>query len=391
LRVYREAGFRESFGVVRMTPSTRILLIEDDQVDRLACRREFARQSGAFECIEVDTGAEGLRLARTAQPSCIILDYRLPDMSGLEVLTELGAIGGGEVGPPPVVMLTGANDVAVAVEAIPRGARDYILKDSERHYLKLLPAVVDRALRERRLAADKQRTEIALAHAHRLITAGELAAALAHELNQPLAAITTFSEACKQQLKRGIVDRQKLLHNAEQISLQAQRAGQTIRELRAFLTKSETQRAALDLNQLIISTRDLIAAEARTSGIEIKLDLPGALPPVRAAPVHIEHALLNLMQNAIEAIRGAGMRSGRITLSTHGGEVARVTVRDTGPGIDAEIVRSIFEPFYTTKPEGLGMGLAISRSIVEAHDGQLWVEPAKGGGTVFHFTLPFAI
>lgn len=373
-----------------MTSPARILLIDDDQVDRLACRRAFARQAGAFDFVEADTGAEGVRLARSEPPSCILLDYRLPDMNGLEVLAKLRGPAADESNAPPVVMLTGANDVALAVEAMRCGARDYILKDTDRHYLDLLPAVVDRALRERRLATDKQRTESALAHAHRLITAGELAAALAHELNQPLAAIATFSEACTQQLKRGNADRQKLLHNAEQISLQAQRAGQTIRELRAFLTKTETQRTVLDLNQLIRSTCNLIAAEARARAVAITFDLAEKLPPVRVARVHVEHVLLNLVQNAIEAIRGAAMPDGTVTLSTRGGKVAHVSVRDTGPGIDAEIMQSIFEPFYTTKAEGLGMGLAISRSIVEAHDGQLWAEPAAGGGTVFHFTLPFA-
>jgi two-component system, LuxR family, sensor histidine kinase DctS len=372
-----------------MATSSRILLIEDDQVDRLACRRAFASRPGAFDFLEADTGAEGVHLARSEQPSCVLLDYRLPDMNGLEVLAQLGDGIGGGIDPPPVVMLTGANDVAVAVEAMRRGARDYLLKDAEHRYLELLVAVVERVLQERRLITDKQRAEVALVHAHRLITAGELAAALAHELNQPLTAITTFSAACAQQLNHTTIDRQKLRRNVEQIALQAQRAAQTIRELRAFLTKGEARRAPMDLNQLIRSTTELVEAEARARGVEITLDLADALPPVRAARVHIEHVLLNLVQNAMDAIQGGGARTGTITVATRGGEVARISVRDDGPGFDAETAARIFEPFYTTKADGLGMGLAISRSIIEAHEGALEAE-SLDGGAVFRFTLPFA-
>lgn len=373
-----------------MTSSTRILLIEDDQVDRLACRRAFLRQPGTFEFIEADSGAEGVQLARTERPSCVLLDYKLPDMNGLDVLTELDGIASGEAASPPVVMLTGANDVAVAVEAMRRGAQDFLLKDTEGRYLELLPTVVERTLRELRLVAEKHRAEIALAHAYRLITAGELAAALAHELNQPLAAITTFSEACAQYLNREKLDRKKLQYNIEQIALQAQRAGQTIGELRAFLTKGDVQKSAIDLNLLVRSTCDLIAAEARAHGIAIVLDLSDTLPPVRAARVHVEHVLLNLIQNAIEAMHDAGTRNPQVTISTHRGDAADVDVRDNGPGLAAEAVEHIFEPFFTTKAKGLGMGLAICRNIIKSHDGKLWVEPAEGGGAVFHFTLPFA-
>lgn len=373
-----------------MSTTTRILLIEDDQVDRLACRRAFASRPHAFEFLEADTGAEGVQLARSEQPSCVLLDYRLPDMSGLEVLTELSGSVARGIDPPPVVMLTGANDVAVAVEAMRRGARDYLLKDAERHYLELLVAVVERVLQERRLMTDKQRAEVALAHAHRLITAGELAAALAHELNQPLTAITTFSAACVQQLNHATIDRRKLRRNVEQIALQAQRAAQTIRELRAFLTKGEARRTSMDLNRLIRSTVDLVAAEARARGIEITLDLADALPPVRAARVQIEHVLLNLVQNAMDAIQGGGARAGTIMIATRDGAVARISVRDDGPGLDAETAARVFEPFYTTKADGLGMGLAISRSIIEAHEGALEAGSPDGRGAEFHFTLPFA-
>lgn len=371
-----------------MPRPTRILLIEDDQVDRMACRRAFARQPGTFELIEIDTGRQGIRLAHSERPDCILLDYRLPDMNGLEVLAQLAATKGSA----PIVMLTGANDVAVAVEAMRRGVRDYLLKDSERRYLELLPRAVERVLQEQRLAEEKHRAETALAHAHRVMTAGELAAALAHELNQPLAAIATFSEACIQLLSREAPDPEKLRNNVEQIAVQAQRAGRAIRELRAFLAQGDAEKAAVDLNGLVQTAADLIAAEARARGVSLTLDLAEPLPPVLAAAVHVEHLLLNLLQNGIEAIRGAGLTNGSIVLATRkiAGDRVQISVRDTGPGLNAETAQRIFEPFYTTKAEGLGMGLAISRSIVEAHGGKLWADAAGAPGAAFHVTLPVA-
>ena len=369
-----------------MSRPVRILLIEDDAVDRLACRRAFANHEQAIELIETDTGREGVRLARSERPDCILLDFKLPDMDGLEVLSELAGASGA---PCPVVMLTGANNVSVAVEAMRRGARDYLLKDTERRYLELLPPVLARALQDQRLTEEKRQAEAALAQAHRRMTAGELAAALAHELNQPLAAITTYGEACVQLLGHARPDLGKLRRNIDEMARQAQRAGQTIRELRAFLSTGGSDRSAVDLGALARVTADLIAAEARRRGVRLALQIEEPLPPVLAAPVHIEHVLVNLLQNALEAIHAASVREGAITLSARAeSDMVQVSVRDTGPGIGDAVMQRIFEPFYTTKSEGLGMGLSISRSIVEAHGGKLWVETADGAGTTFHFTLP---
>jgi len=246
---------------------------------------------------------------------------------------------------------------------------------------------------DQRRSEDEARVrQAALAHAHRVMTAGELAAALAHELNQPLAAIASYSEAGLQQLRRGAPEPDKLTRNLEQIALQAQRAGHAIRELRAFLAKGETRRTSVDLNALAGTACGLAAAEARARGVRLELDAAERLPPVLASEIHIEHVLVNLLQNAIEAIHHAGIAGGTVRLATRAtadGQ-AQVTVRDNGPGIDPDAARRIFEPFHTTKPQGLGMGLAISRSVVEAHDGRIWVETGTEPGAAVHFTLPLA-
>jgi two-component system CheB/CheR fusion protein len=146
----------------------------------------------------------------------------------------------------------------------------------------------------------------------------------------------------------------------------------------------------MDLNAEMGSTRAMVAPKSRTRGITMVLDLEVRLPPVMGVDVHIEQVLLNLLRNAIDAIRDAGMTSGSITMTTRWVEnMAQVSVIDSGPGIDAAMADKVFEPFSSRKEYGLGVGLRISRSLIEAHGGRLWVEPHRPGG-IFHFVLPFA-
>jgi two-component system CheB/CheR fusion protein len=224
----------------------------------------------------------------------------------------------------------------------------------------------------------------------RLQTANELATLLAHELNQPLAAIATYAEAGLQLLSQSPLAQDKLTRNLEQISQQSLRAGEAIRHMRAFVGRGRLDPVPMDLNVVVRSTRTMMAPKARTRGINIVLDLDETLPPVMGVDVHIEQVLLNLLRNAIDAIRDAGMTSGSITMTTRRVEnMAQVSVIDSGPGIDAAMADKVFEPFSSRKEYGLGVGLRISRSLIEAHGGRLWVEPHSPGG-IFHFVLPFA-
>ncbi|MDP2109744.1 MAG: CheR family methyltransferase [Thiobacillus sp.] len=223
----------------------------------------------------------------------------------------------------------------------------------------------------------------------RLQTANELATLLAHELNQPLAAIATYAETGKQILLHTPADHGKLASNLERISQQSLRAGEAIRHLRAFVGRGRIDPVPTDLNAVVRSTCTLMAPKARARGIDIALDL-ATLPPVLAVDVHIEQVLLNLLRNAIDAIRDANMSNGSITVTTRRFEdMAQVSVIDSGPGIDAAAADKVFEPLASHKEYGLGVGLRISRSLIEAHGGRLWVEPRTPGG-IFHFVLPFA-
>lgn len=224
----------------------------------------------------------------------------------------------------------------------------------------------------------------------RLQTANELATLLAHELNQPLAAIATYAAAGLQLLGHTPLAQDKLTRNLEQISQQSLRAGEVIRHLRAFVGRGRVDPVPMDLNAVVRNTCTLMVPKVRARGFDIVLDLDESLPQVMGVGVHIEQVLLNLLRNAIDAIRDAGMKSGSITVATRRIEdMARVSVIDSGPGIDAAMADMVFEPLSSHKEYGLGVGLRISRSLVEAHGGRLWVEPHAPGG-IFHFILPFA-
>lgn len=221
--------------------------------------------------------------------------------------------------------------------------------------------------------------------------ASQTVAALAHELNQPLNAVAAYSEAALRLLQGDRFDRDKLAHAVEQSARQAQRAGRVIRELMSFLRGSAIVTEVLDLNEVVRTTLAQIDTDGLLGSFSAKLDLADPLPKVRACRVQIEKVLTNLLRNAVEAMREADHATGRIVVNVRTsdcGSYAQVSVRDSGPGLDASTVRRIFEPLFSTKAKGLGMGLAISRALIEAQSGQLWAESA-GEGALFHFTLPF--
>ncbi|HSP98186.1 MAG TPA: PAS domain-containing protein [Candidatus Dormibacteraeota bacterium] len=250
-------------------------------------------------------------------------------------------------------------------------------------------AIFGREITELRRAEEGARQHQAeLAHVLRLHTMGEMAASLAHEVNQPLGAIANYAQGCRNRLKAGKADTVELLHTVEAITREALRAGEITRRVRELLRKEEAPRAWVDAAELIRAALDIVVATARRHDVVVtaRCDLPPL--PILVDQIQIEQVVINLMLNAIEATRTTReprlveVRAGRT------GDVVEIAISDTGVGIDQTLAERIFEPFLTTKPGGLGMGLAISRSIVSAHGGQLWYTPNPGGGTTFHFTLP---
>ena len=229
-----------------------------------------------------------------------------------------------------------------------------------------------------------------LAHAARVMTLGELAASIAHEINQPLAAIATSSNACLRWLARTPPDLDAASRAAARISQDAHRAGDVIRSLRALAGKSGPHLMPFDIDGAIQEVLALTRTDLHRHGVELQMDLSVQVPPVTGDRVQLQQVLLNLVMNAIQAMATISDRRRELTISASPvpPEHVQVTVEDTGPGLDPASVQRIFDPFFTTKSDGLGLGLSISRSIIEAHGGKLWASRRAPHGTAFHFTLP---
>lgn len=247
--------------------------------------------------------------------------------------------------------------------------------------------------------SERKRTEAALQALYaemeqltRFQIANQTAAAFAHELNQPLNAVASYAEAALRLLRAGNPRPDRLLHAVESSAQQAQRAGRVVREFLAYMNQSEVPTEPVDLNQVVHA----VLARVEGDGFSVAsfhLELDPELAPVRANRLQVEKVLINLVENSIEAMHGAGIHTHAITVTVRTSmddAMAQVTVTDSGPGIDQQTVRRIFDPFFSTKPKGLGMGLAISRAIIESYGGQMWVDSQPGTGASFHFTLPFA-
>ncbi|MCP4128302.1 MAG: PhnD/SsuA/transferrin family substrate-binding protein [Gammaproteobacteria bacterium] len=229
-----------------------------------------------------------------------------------------------------------------------------------------------------------------LAHVARLSTMGEMASGIAHELNQPLTAITANSHACVRMLESGAAQPGKIPDVLERIASQAERAGKIIWQLRQFVRKDQPERSLADLNGLVRGVVVLLEPEAKDAAVDIRLELGADISQINVQHIQIEQVILNLARNAIEAMSEQAAKPRVLTLRTsNGGDNAViVSVEDTGPGLDEDIVKDVFNPFITTKPKGMGLGLSISLGIVEAHQGNLYVDSAPGDGAVFRFVLP---
>ena len=243
----------------------------------------------------------------------------------------------------------------------------------------------------RKVAEEQLREkEVQLAHVSRLSSMGELVAGIAHEVNQPLYSILNYAKASANVLGRmNERNAEQLRQWNEEIGQAAHRAGEITKRLRRFVSQKDMERVPTNIADVIHESAQLVAFEARRCGTRMELQLASQIPSVRVDRVQIQQILINLMKNAYEAMDEAKTADRRVTIRTQVvGHQVEVVVADTGPGIHSDKRTSLFDAFSTTKLGGMGMGLAISKSIVERHGGQLWVSSDNGGGASFHFTLP---
>ncbi len=254
---------------------------------------------------------------------------------------------------------------------------------------RYLIAVLEDTDQCRRAEEQMLQHQAEIAHVCRVSTMGEIATGLAHELNQPLTAILNYARGASRRLAADRERNAPLLDALEQVATQAERAGEIIRRVREFVRKRDVRRTRVDLNAVVQGAARMASAKAAKSKVEVRLHLLPDLPAVQADFVQLEQVVLNLLLNAIEAMEGqAGRRELHARTSVNSGQEVLVQVTDVGTGLAPEHVEKIFEPFYTTKTEGMGMGLSIGRSIVEAHGGRLWTTPDGPHGATFSFTVP---
>jgi two-component system sensor kinase FixL len=268
-------------------------------------------------------------------------------------------------------------------------ARGSVHFDAHGNPARLLGINIDITARKQAELEAKQRRD-ELSHLSRVALVGEMSASIAHELNQPLAGILTNAGAGEFVIDRGDVDLKELRELLADISADARRASDVVRDIRGMIKKEQVIRRRINLNDVVTNAVQIIGSDALLRGCELKISLKAALPIVEVDPVQIQQVLINLIVNAFDAMRDTPVSKRRVEIMTRekGDGAVRISVRDYGVGISEEMRSRIFEQFFTTKPEGLGMGLAIVRSIVEAHAGAIEAENADGEGARFHFTLP---
>jgi PAS domain S-box-containing protein len=248
-----------------------------------------------------------------------------------------------------------------------------------------------RTREERKRAEDAlQKAQVELAHVTRVMTLGEMTASIAHEINQPLAAVANNAGACLRWLSGQAPNLEEARQSAELIIGDAHRAGEIIRRIRALAKKSPPRKDCLNINETILEVIALARSEIERNRVSLQTRLSSDVPLILGDRIQLQQVILNLIINAVEAMGGTSDGPRELVVSSKKNDLQDllVAVRDSGPGLDPNSLDHLFTAFFTTKPKGMGMGLAISRSIIEAHGGRLWATPNNGQGATFQFTLP---
>jgi len=255
---------------------------------------------------------------------------------------------------------------------------------AQRFFTGFIRDLTERQQTEARL----QELQSELVHISRLTAMGEMASTLAHELNQPLSAINNYLKGTRRLLESETGERPNMIRDAlDKAAEQASRAGQIIRRLRDFVSRGETERRVEHITKLVEEASALALVGVKDRGIRVTFQFDPSVELVLADRVQIQQVLLNLIRNAMDAMEATHTRDLAISVMLADNNLVRVSVADTGSGIEPEVAEQLFQPFITTKRHGMGVGLSISRTIVEAHGGRIWVESNPAGGTIFHFTL----
>jgi C4-dicarboxylate-specific signal transduction histidine kinase len=253
--------------------------------------------------------------------------------------------------------------------------------------------ITDRKRAEEKLRDSEKRlldAQMELARVTRVTTLGELAASIAHEVNQPLAAVVANAEACLRWLDRATPDLDAVRRSVEWVIDDGNRASEVIRRVRALANKADTEKVPLDVNDVVMETIGLVQRELFSHQVSLRMELAPTLPTILGDRVQLQQVIINLVMNGIEAMQSATDRPRELLIQSrqHERQLVLVSVTDCGVGISAENADQLFNAFFTTKSSGMGMGLSICRTIMEAHGGRLWATANIPRGATFQFTLP---
>jgi C4-dicarboxylate-specific signal transduction histidine kinase len=372
-------------GVERAT-----VLVADDNADMLGYVRRLL--STRYEVEAVPDGQAALDAARTRRPDLILTDVMMPRLDGFGLLQAVRADGA--LRDVPVVLLSARAGEEAKVEGLEAGADDYLAKPfSARELIARVDANLQLARLRHETGESERRyreAQMELAHVNRVTTMGELAASIAHETIQPLAAVVANAEAGLRWLNRGTPDLDAACRSLELIIDDGNRASEVMRRVRALANKSDIEKVPLDVNDVLKEIIALVQRELISHGVSLQMEIAPALPMILGDRVQLQQVIINLVMNASEAMQSVTDRSRELVIRSRQDETQQVfvSVTDYGVGISAENADRLFNAFFTTKSSGMGMGLSICRSIIEAHGGRLWATPNVPFGATFQFTLP---
>jgi signal transduction histidine kinase len=352
---------------------------------------EFSRDGGAARswAIEewMDAGEFPWMTARLQRGDVVNVAQleELPDEAAVDRRSYLAHRVKPQVALPLLAGGTVVGGLVFSTVAAERAKSDELIQQ-----LRLLGEVFANALSRKQGELEAQRLRQDLSHIGRVSALGELTASLAHELNQPLTAILTNAQVAQRLLAADAVNLEEVREILSDIVTDDKRAGDIVHRLRSLIKKGDLEFVSLDLNEIVGEVAWLVRSDAILRNVSLSLEFAADLPKVHGDRVQLQQVVLNLVLNALDAMReaGAGERSLVIRTVREGADAVRVAVEDTGTGIDETVGDRMFQPLYTTKAKGLGMGLAIARTIVNAHAGQLGAANNVRGGATFHFTLP---
>jgi signal transduction histidine kinase len=372
-----------------MNAPLRILCLENDLADAELVQETLEADGIACELTRVEAEGEFRAALRRGGFDLILADYTLPAFDGLSALRIVRQ----QLAEVPFIFVSGTLGEEAAIDAVQMGATDYVFKT---RLSRLVPAI-HRAMREagERVELRQQRErlrqlEAELAHMDRVSIVGELAASIAHEVNQPLSGIVSSGSACLRWLAADPPNLEEARESVRRIVAAGRHAGEVIARIRALTTRTAAPAAQLDLNETIRQVLFLVGDEAKRNNVTIRTLFADALSPVTGDRVQFQQVVLNLVINGIEAMTSVSDRARELVITTRNidPDQVQVTVEDSGMGIDPDAIEKIFEPFYTTKSTGMGMGLSITRSILQRHGGGLSVTAKRGRGAMFYFTVP---